>query len=254
MEAIATASTKDVYRNTHGEVPKLTNTNYYAWSRGVTCLLRAALAWKIVTGEEQRPEPPATASRAQDRSHEQYETKLEKYEKRFYAAGSILYQSCTPSVQTYINLDMEPSVMWTMLKDQVDRAANNAGPATLRQELYSVKFDGEGSIQDYISTILAYKEQLAATRVPFTDYDATMHILGNLPESWSVIRTILNNMPPENLTLDYVINALTKHEKDQKKATVTATTTPNAMLATSSNNAKANAAEQKNKNNGRGHG
>jgi len=53
----------------------------------------------------------------------------------------------------------------------------------LRQALYGIKFDGESSIQEYISTILSYKEQLAGTRQPLKDEDAVLHILGNLPES-----------------------------------------------------------------------
>ncbi|KAI9761360.1 MAG: hypothetical protein M1840_001956 [Geoglossum simile] len=85
------------FRHALGEAPKLTTSNHYIWSKAVTFILQSAQAWEVVSGEEERPEVPATSSRAQDRT-EQYEAKLKEYKAHYYTARAILYQFCTPSL------------------------------------------------------------------------------------------------------------------------------------------------------------
>jgi hypothetical protein len=55
--------TNAIYHSKYGDAPKLATTNYQAWSKSITYILRAAQAWRIITGEEQ---PPA-ANAARDR-------------------------------------------------------------------------------------------------------------------------------------------------------------------------------------------
>ena len=82
---------KDTYRSKHGETPKLTSINYHSWSRATQFVLRAAQYWRIVTREEQQPEPPTAGNNT--RAWERYKDKLEQYNTRYDTTAAIIYQS-----------------------------------------------------------------------------------------------------------------------------------------------------------------
>ena len=50
-----------MYRNAHGEVPKLIVANYLAWSEGIEFLLKGAGLWQIVSSSELPPQEPIVA-------------------------------------------------------------------------------------------------------------------------------------------------------------------------------------------------
>ena len=155
---------KDIYRSKYGETPRLTSINYHSWSRATQFVLRAAQCWRIVTREEQRPEPPTAGNNT--RVWERYEDKLEQYNTHYDTAAAIIYQSCSTQIQAYIGTDMDPQTMWQTLKERLDNTTNEGGPILLRERLHNERYDGEGSISSFISTVLTYYEQLAVLTKP----------------------------------------------------------------------------------------
>src|SRR5437667_11928337 len=103
------ASQKDIYYSKYGETPRLTSINYHSWSRATQFVLRATQCWRIVTCEEQRPEPLTTGNNTQ--TLECYEDKLEQYNTHYDTAAAIIYQSCSTQIQAYLGTDMDPQTM-----------------------------------------------------------------------------------------------------------------------------------------------
>jgi gag-polypeptide of LTR copia-type len=229
MDTLTNAS--NTYRGKYGEAPKLTTMNYHTWRTTVTYILRAAQAWRIVTGEEQPPEAPAANANATAR--DRYEEKCDRYNSHYDTAAAIIYQSCTPMIQAYIAGNSDPRSMWQTLKDRVDTASNANGPVMLREQLHKEKFNGEGSVSTFIAKVLTYQDQLVHTPQALTDSEVVSHLITNLPSSWHIIQTIISNQPTK--TLDSVILALTNYEtqlrshKDEKEVNKPAN---NALMAT----------------------
>jgi hypothetical protein len=59
---LAAHTMKEIYYSKHGEAPKLTITNYHAWSRAMRYILLAANAWDIVENNEGLPKAPAACA------------------------------------------------------------------------------------------------------------------------------------------------------------------------------------------------
>jgi hypothetical protein len=226
----ASISTHETYHSKYGDAPKLTTTNYHAWSKSITYILRAAQAWRIITGEELPPEAPT--ANANNTARDRYEDKRDRYNSRYDIAAATIYQSCSTTLQGYIAVDSNPQEMWQTLKDRVDNTSNNDGPTLLRERLHKERFNGEGSISTFISKVLTYREQLAHTTQALTDNEIVSHLITNLPSSWRIIRTIISNQPAASKTLNYTINALVNYEtelQDDKNEEQPAT---NALVAT----------------------
>ena len=76
---------------------------------------------------------------------------------------------------------MDPQTMWQTLKERLDNTTNEGGPILLCERLHNERYDGEGSISAFISTMLTYHEQLADTNQALTDQDVVTHLIMNLP-------------------------------------------------------------------------
>ena len=61
--------------------------------------------------------------------------------------------------------------MWKILKDRVNKASNQNGPILLRAQYHKERYDGQGSISDYIAKILMYQDQLAGSAHALSDVD-----------------------------------------------------------------------------------
>lgn len=222
------AETNEIYYSQYGRAPMLTSTNYHEWNNDIYYVLLAARAWNIVAGEEEPPQAPAANANAQARKS--YEKAKESYISRRDTAAATIYQSCSLPIRVYLSNRPSPTEMWQIL----DKAFNRNGPTLLRRRLNSVKFDGEGSVQQYISKVLGYRDHLISTPQALTEEDVIRHLLTNLPDSWMFIQAVISSQPDEVRTLDYVINALNNYETDMlvKLERIDEKPPTNALLAT----------------------
>jgi hypothetical protein len=105
----------------------------------------------------------------------------------------------------------------------------------LCERLHKERFNGVGSISEFISRVLMYREQLAHTTQALSDNEVVSHLITNLPSTWRIIRTIISNQPAASKTLNYTINALVNYEtelRDEKIEDFRPDT--NALMATAS--------------------
>jgi hypothetical protein len=210
-------SSSQFFVHKNGRVPLLTTSNYKPWSVAIRHILDSVSCWEIVEGTEQSP--PNNGSAA---VRERYQD----FKKRKSTACSLLYSSCSLDLQGHINDIWEPTTIWETLSKQADESKQRGGPINLRRQLQSETYNGEGPISAYISRILSYRDRLAHTPQKLSKDEVIAYILIGLPETWSTISTIIENQPPENQTLDDVVNTLNAHER--KLATQATQTTKSA--------------------------
>jgi hypothetical protein len=211
------ASTDPTYHSEYGKGPKLTTTNYYAWSKSMQYILLASGVWHVITGEELPPgAPPANANTA---TRELYEDRRREYKFRCNKAAAMIYMSCSATVQVFLDENSSPQENWQSLKDRTIKTSDYSA-TRLRSQFYNEQYNGEGSVSTFIAKVLRYQERLAHTPQALNESDVVSHLLLSLPPSWLEIRTLFF-LPAEIKTLDYTINALVDHEKsllDDEKA------------------------------------
>jgi len=89
-----------------GSVPRLTHSNFAAWSNAIKYVLIGTNTWDIVTGVEGAP---------QDGGEEYRE-----YYKRSNQTVSILYGSITPAIQAYVAGVVDPAEMGSTICKTMD--------------------------------------------------------------------------------------------------------------------------------------
>ena len=141
---------------------------------------------------------------------------------------------------------MDPQTMWQTLKERLDNTTNKGRPILLHECLHNERYNGEGSISSFISTVLTYREQLADTNQALTDQDMVTHLIMNLPLTWQLIKTIILNQPAIHKTLNYVINTLTNYEIQLQKQEEAKLRTTALVTVTNTNSQNHNAADKSN--------
>lgn len=236
MDASNNAS-QNVYRHKHGDITRLTDDNYFTWQKEAQFVLDAAGTWEIVNGDSQPPNPPAANASHQVR--EAYEAKLEKFKMKRSQAASIIYQSCSKPIRVYIKNMLTPSEMWQTLVEKVDRMSDPEGPAILRQEFNAMKFDGETSVQAYITKLIDYVDQLADTEMAVRGEEVINQIVTNLPPTWHPARTIIMQKPKAERSITFVTKALQRYEHDIQAAQKAQKPSSSALLTTANPEATA---------------
>ena len=273
-ESTTTFSTSSVYRNKHGECPKLTTKNYNHWSLAVEFLLRAANAWNIVQATEKAPIPPvaptldsATVSPASSSSQLQpntrsrslqppasnptaadytitlkkyeedlriYESKLKDFEERAAQASAILFGSLTLRVQPYIGESRDPVEMWKALKRRCDISAKDSGPTHLLHRFFNDKPSPDETISEFAARMLNYQTTLQHTAEAISDRTLVNQILYRLPSSWSGIKKHIMDKPTSEQTLDYLLDQIYEHEAQAETDAAVNASTTGTALKTTS--------------------
>ena len=102
-------------------MPLLSSSNYASWSVQMKMILKERRVWKVVTGEETKPDPSAaiyeSASEATTFGQQTpYERDLATFEEKLDKANVLLFTTITPSIITDIQGIEDPSEVWKVLE------------------------------------------------------------------------------------------------------------------------------------------
>jgi len=156
----------DYFVTKTGSVPRLTHTNFAAWSNAIKYVLIGTDCWTIVNGEEVAP---------LDVDH------YKEFSKRANRAVSLIYGSITPALQAYVGGITDAALMWTKLCATMDIVQNESGSTFMHDKFHHESFLPQDTIDQYISRILTYQERLANIRQKLSDDDVITKLLTALP-------------------------------------------------------------------------
>lgn len=202
------------FKHPLGTISLLEATNYATWKRECTRILRAAVAWKIVIGEEEEPNNPVGYSAAAVAERAAYRD----YVQREAQAEAIIYGSCGATARAHLDDASNAAEMWTTLAARMDGANNTVGRMTLCRKFNSLRPTAGLPITSYFGQLLEIRNELAGSTEAITDSTFKTHIFTTLPPMFAVTVEILQSRA--NITIEEIFDALKEREKNQAMTTI----------------------------------
>lgn len=187
----------------HYNVDPLNGNNYEAWKfRVETILIEHSVEDMIRT--EYRAEGYTD------------ENRREEAKKRDNKCKSIIVQ-CIEDTQIDIVRNKETAyAMWKSLKDIYEKKGLS-GQLFLRRKLMSMKMEENEKIEDFLLKFNRVLCQLKTSGAEIKEEDTVCMLLLALPKSYETVVTVLENLPTENLNMDFIKAKLrTEAEKKQE--------------------------------------
>ena len=160
-------STENTYTNKRFRCPLLTKKNYPTWERSIKMRLIAENGWEIVIGVEKDPVAPVLAegsSRAAETAHtnalKEFKVESIDFVKRAGNAASIINSTLSTGIEFYVKDTIEPSEMWSILRNKLTLVDNWGLKHTLKSDFYKMNYDGKEPITAYINRLRGFQQQL----------------------------------------------------------------------------------------------
>ncbi|GAV65582.1 UBN2 domain-containing protein [Cephalotus follicularis] len=97
------------------------------------------------------------------------------------------------------------------------RLSSNVDIGSLLQGLYSMKYDGNGVVRDYVIRMVNYQTKLKALKVDLPDTCIMHQALNTLPTEFSIIKTNYNSQDQSWSINDLIYRVVTAEEKLKKE-------------------------------------
>jgi hypothetical protein len=173
------------------------DSNYSTWKPYASICLRSVLAWKIVTGEEDRPKPPLD-DKPESTAYRHYERVMSSYQKRADRACTIIMASTSRELHPVIDGHIEnPREMWNALKEHLNSGdPAHATMALLHNLFYLAPVAGE-PIGNYLNEVPQIRNDMAEMELEaFIDNVIKIVITRSLPEQYSSQTHYMNDQKP----------------------------------------------------------
>jgi len=188
------------YRCKYGSTPKLSKTNYLTWRPDMETFLGSEEALGIVLGNEERP----LAGRAQA---------IRDFDLRSAKAITLIFNSCTQGIKTYIKGIQDPCAMWNTLEEKLNTANSRAGRTAVAMRFSNLR-PVTDDINEYITAVLDCRNELAGTDKEISDEAVNTKLTTTVPAVFRPVLDIIARQPTEIQTLDYLVNSLLEYEQE----------------------------------------
>jgi len=174
-------------------------------------VLTAEGAFKIVTRKETPPNPQTSAAACD-------------FYRRTDRAASMIYLSVEPTILTVISILRKNKIddsasLWEFLRQKYDSASLKSGRNDIINRFHTSTMKPGTSVAEYISCLLAIRQELAGTEEAISDTTVVCHLLRTVPESFAITVGVLKNKPPEEQSVDAVTAALIEEETSLARRT-----------------------------------
>lgn len=105
--------------------------------------------------------------------------------------------------------------MWKSLKDMYERKGLS-GQLLLRRKLMSLKMEETEKLESFLLRFDHTLSQLKSSGAEINEQDTVCTLLLALPKSYETVVTVLENLPPESINMDFVKERL-KTEAEKRK-------------------------------------
>ena len=155
------------YRCKYCCTPGLTTTNYFTWRLDMETFLGSEEALGIVLGNEDRP----VAGRV---------NAIRDYNLHSARAITLIFNSCTQGIKTYIKGIQDPRVMWNTLAEKLNTANSRAGRTAVAMRFSNLRPVTE-DINEYITAVLDCRNELAGTDNNISDEAVNTKLTTTVP-------------------------------------------------------------------------
>jgi len=146
-------------------IPLLNSSNYVAWAVQIEMILREKRVWKVVTGEEKKPNPDdekytsqiATLDQAQETTT--YQQDLEAFESKVDRANATLFANMTQTIVNEHKNHKEPASLWTTLEKRY-APKTTVSRMTASINFVNAKLNIDESIPDYLVRLTGLKDRI----------------------------------------------------------------------------------------------
>ena len=183
--------TENTYTDKRFRCPLLNERNYPTWERSIKMRLIAENCWELVIGDEVAPNPPVLAdgaSRAMETAHaialKEFKAEAIDFAKRAGKAASIINSTLSSGVEFYVKDTINPSDMWTILRNKLTLRDDWGLQRTLKRDFYKMSYDAKESITTYINRLRVFQQQLQGTNNEISNDELVNRIMTSLPSSW----------------------------------------------------------------------
>lgn len=187
---------------TDRDIERLNESNYAQWAFWMEMRLEKMDLWDLVNGTEVAP--------ATSESHAQ----MRKFRKRQRLARAEigLYVSASQIVHTR---DADPHVIWEKIKS-VHKAGGLGTRMSLRRELHTMRFDDQTlSMPAWISGVQDVVRRIVDLGGTVDDEEVIVVLTQSLPASFQPLIVVLDGLPEDELTVDYVVSRLVREDARQ---------------------------------------
>jgi len=168
---------------------KLTESNYQRWSVQMKSTLQRDGVWRIVSGEEVEPSPPADSDA--DSTKRAIDIEIRNYWMRYdRATGTIRLGISEELLLEYMSID-DPTVIWetirTKYKDLVKERGRN-----IRGQLARISLKEYGTVRAYFLQIDGLCADLAVIQgSPVSEEEKITAAMHGIPEEWNPVKTVI---------------------------------------------------------------
>lgn len=164
------------------------------------------------------------------------DTKCELDRKKENRAKNLIVQCVDDSQIENLRDKVSAYQMWKCLENLYEKKGL-PGQLFLKRKLQSMKLSEGESVDTFLRNFDEVVRQLKSTGAELKDDDIICNLLLSLPKSFEVVVTVIENMPTESLTLEFVKSKLrAEEEKRMCKSSTTdvqSTVSPSAFSSVS---------------------
>uniref|UniRef100_H3H819 CCHC-type domain-containing protein n=1 Tax=Phytophthora ramorum TaxID=164328 RepID=H3H819_PHYRM len=186
---------------------KFDGKNFLAYKEGLKAALRARKCWKILTGEETKPEKDGTPATKKKRK---------EWREKVLLLNDILTNTLDDVTRVRLAHLNKPQAKWAALVDDFEKKSF-AVALFKRRELLNVEFDPDNeSIRDYIHRVEAIRQELTLMQEEVSDKEMITALLTGLGEKYENMVETFDNL--DDYSLQQVKIKLTSREERLNQA------------------------------------
>ena len=208
-------------------IPLLSSNNYASWSIQMKMILKERRVWRVVTGEETKPDSTAaiyeSASETTSLGQQTpYERDLAAFEEKLDKANAVLFATISPSIIADVHGIENPSAVWKVLEQRY-APKTDMSRMTAWMNFINAKINDNELVPNYLLRLARYKircEECGST-VDETMYKSLM--LNSLPEEYNAVKAnarVSSNMMTAEEVKDQILEQyrVICHESDFSKS------------------------------------
>ncbi|KAE9213995.1 hypothetical protein PF005_g9995 [Phytophthora fragariae] len=186
---------------------KFDGKNFLAYKEGLKAALRARKCWKILIGEETKPEKDGTPATKKKRK---------EWREKELLLNDILTNTLDDVTRVWLAHLNKPQAKWAALVDDFEKKSF-AVALFKRRELLNVEFDAESeSIRDYIHRVEAIRQELTLMHEEVSDKEMITALLTGLGAKYESMVETFDNL--DDYSLQQVKIKLTSREERLNQA------------------------------------
>lgn len=180
--------------------------NFDFWEFNVKNIAKADNQWRIIIGEETRPEET-------DDNTEDVEDWVERDEAALIRISLSVEKQCVPHVRNATSASEAYSALSLAYKQSGALVAFN-----LRMEMHQFRFEDSRQLQPQLDHLLDLRSRTTAAGITITDLDYLLTVIMALPPSYSILRTsiLASKNKIEEIKLDVILPIVLQEEAQRK--------------------------------------